>query len=381
MQLLFRRHSAIKKAGVLLSISAFLFQGCQVKPDASEKPENASTAPLNVIFMIGDGMGTSQVTTMFYYKDEPSVFEQFKEIGFINTSSSSNKVTDSAAAGTAFATGQKSFNRGLGLNPDSVPVTSILSVLQIHGYETGLVTIGSITHATPAAFYAKVTDRDMEESIAEQLLYAGVDFFAGGGLDFFKKREDGQDLYQSLENRGYKMDTLGLSPVTDTSLKYGYLLAPNGLPAKHKGRDSFLKEATEQALAKLSASDSGFFLMVEGSYIDWAGHARDKEFMLAEMLDFEEAMAVALRYVDAHENTLLIVTGDHETGGMSVGKGDQIDQVDLYFNTDQHTADLVPVFAKGRGAEGFKGFYQNSDVFHKILKAAGIQNDKIALVK
>ncbi len=381
MQLIHKCHKTVKKAGILLSLTAIFFQGCQVKPENSAKAESADSSPLNVIFMIGDGMATGQVTTMFYYKEEPSVFEQFKEIGFINTSSSSNKVTDSAAAGTAFATGQKSFNRGLGLSPDSLPVPTILTILQAKGYQTGLVSIGSITHATPASFYAKVTDRDMEESIAEQLLEADLDFFAGGGLDFFNKRKDGQDLYQSLVGQGYQMDSVGMSRVTDTSRKYGYLLAPNGLPAKHKGRDSFLKEATEQALAKLSASDSGFFLMVEGSYIDWAGHARDKEFMLAEMLDFEEALAVALKYVDTHENTLLIVTGDHETGGMSVGKGAQIDQVDLYFNTDQHTADLVPVFAIGRAADSFKGFYQNSDIFHKILKAAGIQNDKIELVK
>lgn len=374
MRLIHKSHRAVLKTGYFLAISSILFQGCQVKPDTSEKAE--STAPLNVIFMIGDGMATGQVTTMFYYKDESSVFEQFQEIGFINTSSSSNKVTDSAAAGTAFATGQKSFNRGLGLSPDSLPVPTILTILQAKGYQTGLVSISSITHATPASFYAKVIDRDMEESIAEQLLEADLNFFAGGGLDFFNKREDGQNLYQTLVNQGYKMDSLELSPVTDTSQKYGYLLASGGLPAKHKGRDSFLKEATEQALAKLSASDSGFFLMVEGSYIDWAGHARDKEFMLAEMLDFEEALAVALNYVDAHENTLLIVTGDHETGGMSVGKGAQIDQVDLYFNTDQHTADLVPVFAKGKGADSFKSFYQNSDIFHKILNAAGIQSDK-----
>lgn len=365
----------------LLTLTAIFFQGCHVKSDESEKPGSASVSPLNVIFMIGDGMATSQVTTMFYYKKEPSVFEQFKEIGFINTSSSSNKVTDSAAAGTAFATGQKSFNRGLGLNPDSLPMTSILSILKSKGYQTGLVSISSITNATPASFYAKVTDRDMEETIALQLLDADVDFFAGGGLDFFNKRKDGKDLYQSLKNHGYRMDSIGLSPVPNTSLKHGYLLAPNGLPARHKGRDSFLKLATEQALVKLSASDSGFFLMVEGSYIDWAGHAKDKEFLLAEMLDFEEALDVALKYVDTHENTLLIVTGDHETGGMSVGKSDQIDQVDIYFNSDQHTAELVPVFAKGRGAEGFKGFYQNSDIFHKILTAAGIDYNKSELVK
>jgi len=327
--------------------------------------------PLNVVFMIGDGMGVGQLTTMFYYKDGASAFEDFKEVGFINTSSASNKVTDSAGAGTAFATGQKSFNRGLGLDMDSMPVPSILSVLKSQGYQTGLVSVSSITHATPAAFYAKVTDRDMEEEIAEQLVDANLDFFAGGGLSFFNKRNDGRDLFEELVALGYRMDSVQVGSVGDVGVPYGYLLADGGLEPRHKGRGDFLPRATQAALQRLAAAEKGFFLMVEGSYIDWAGHAKDKDFLLAEMMDFEETLAYVIDFVKSDGNTLLIVTGDHETGGVSVGKGKSIDEVEVYFNTDQHTADLVPVFAMGPGAENFKGFYQNNDIFHKILRSLG----------
>lgn len=340
--------------------------GCGRNAKLSEH-EKELGAPLNVILMIGDGMGVSQITTMFHYKDQPSVFKQFSEIGFINTTSASSKITDSAAAGTAFATGQKSFNRGLGLNTDSLPIPSILSILQQKGYQTGLVSISSITDATPGAFYAKVIDRDMKEEVAKQLVQSGVDFFAGGGLDYFNKRADGVNLLHSFEKIGYRIDTTELSPLGSVGKKYGYLLAPGDLPQKHKGRGDYLRGATQLALEKLSKAPKGFFLMVEGSFIDWAGHAMDKDFLVAEMLDFEDALNVAIQYVDTHDNTLLIVTGDHETGGVSVGKGMLIDQVEISFNTNQHTADLIPVFAKGYGDDRFKGVYENSDLFHKIL--------------
>lgn len=360
------------RVGVLALVSLYL--GSCNTGTAETSSESEIEDPVNIIFMIGDGMGISQITTMFYYKDTPSEFNNFSEIGFINTSSATNKVTDSAGGGTAFATGQKSFNRGIGLSLDSVPLPSILKILQAKGYQTGLVSVGSITHATPAAFYGQVEDRDMEEVIAGQLLETGVDFFAGGGLKFFNKRSDALDLYAEFEKAGYQMDTLSMKADLDASKKYGFLLAENGLPRKPEGRDSFLKEATQKALDRLSGADDGFFLMVEGSYIDWAGHAEDADFMIAEMLDFEEALKVALDYVKTHSNTLLVVTGDHETGGMAVGKGERIDEVKLYFNTDQHTADLVPVFAKGPGEELFKGFYENSDIFHKMLQAVGSVN-------
>jgi alkaline phosphatase len=359
----------ILKAGVLICLS-FYMGSCNTD-DTEKNLRSEVKAPVNIIFMIGDGMGIGQITTMFYYKDAPSEFNNFSEIGFINTSSATNKVTDSAGAGTAFATGQKSFNRGIGLSMDSVPLPSILKILQSGGYQTGLVSVASVTHATPAAFYGQVENRDMEEVLAEQLLETGVDFFAGGGLKFFNKRRDEFDLYAEFEKAGYQMDTVSMQADIEASKKYGFLLAENGLPRKPEGRDSFLKVATQKALERLSVADDGFFLMVEGSYIDWAGHAEDADFMIAEMLDFEEALKVALDYVKANSNTLLVVTGDHETGGMAVGKGEHIDELSLYFNTDQHTADLVPVFAKGPGEELFKGFYENSDVFHKMLEAVG----------
>jgi len=341
----------------------------------SDKFPNIEGKPINIILMIGDGMGVSQISTMFYFNPEDSEFKRFEHIGFIKTSSATNKVTDSAAAGTALATGHKTYNRGIGVTPDSVSLTSIMKLLQNKGYQTGLISLSSITDATPASFYANVTDRNMHEEIARQLVESNIDFFAGGGLKFFNQRFDGLNLTSLLKQKGYLLDSLALPASIKTEEKFAGLMANDGLLPKHEGRGQFLKEATELALNRFSGSQNGFFLMIEGSYIDWAGHAKNSEFLIAEMLDFEETLKVAIDYVDNNKNTLLIVTGDHETGGVSVEKTNNPDSVVVTFKTDQHTADLIPVFAKGFGEEQFRGFYENTDVFNKLSILTGINKN------
>lgn len=322
-------------------------------------------------------MGLPQVTTSFYFKDSPSNFERFKSIGLIKTSSTSHKITDSAAGATAFSTGEKTYKRAIGVSKDTVILPTILEQLEEQGYNTGLISLTSITHATPASFYAHVRDRDLHEDIATFLPASGVDFFAGGGLKFFNKRQDGKDLYADLQSAGYMMDSLQLPDSLSPGSKYGFLLAENGIPSKTEGRGSYLQDASGLALDYLSVSDKPFFLMIEGSYIDWGGHAKDPELMVQEVLDFDKTIGKVLDYVESHENTLLVVTADHETGGAAVGKyyredpvsGEKTevpDSVAVYFITDQHTTELIPVFARGEGEELFTGVYENNEINHKF---------------
>lgn len=336
------------------------------------KPER----PLNVIMMIGDGMGLPHISTAFYFQQDRPNFERFKHIGLIKTSSTSHKITDSAAGATAFATGEKTYKRAIGVNTDSVAIPTILEQLENKGYKTGLVSLTSITHATPAAYYAHVTDRDMHEEIADYLIPSGIDFFAGGGLKYFVQPGQNGSRYQQLLNKGYILDTTELGGNLNPEKQYGFLLAEDGLPSKTEGRQDFLSDATHMALNYLSASDSGFFLMIEGSFIDWGGHANDGEMLVEEVLDFDKTLGMVLDFVEKNENTLLIVTADHETGGLALGKsyrkdvvtGEQTeipDSVSLYFTTDQHTTELIPVFAYGPGAEGFTGIYENNEIFRK----------------
>lgn len=337
----------------------------------SGETENES---LNIILMVGDGMGVAQVSSAFYFGEQQPHFSQFENIGLSITSSTSHQITDSAAGATAIATGHKTYKRAIGVSNDSIPRPSILTHLQRQGYQTGLVSLTSITHATPASFYANVKDRDQHEDIAQQLVEADIDFIAGGGIKYFDERRDGRSLLDFLRRRDYYVDTTALTR-PDPSLKNAYLLAEDGLPAKTQGRGGFLQEATKNGLDYFSANKEPFFFMIEGSYIDWGGHVMDAEMMIQEVLDFDATIGVVLEFMKANPNTLLVVTADHETGGVSLGKSYDADgreiphQVQVYFNSDQHSTELVPVFAKGKGAELFRGIYENTEIYHKLLQA------------
>ena len=359
---------------LLIFLALYFFIGCK-----NQSEPQTSVPPLNVILMIGDGMGLAQISTAFYFGKNTPNFEQFKDIGFIKTQSTSHTITDSAAGATAFATGQKTYKRAIGLDKDSMTIPNIIETLHKKGYQSGLVSLTPITHATPGAFYAHVKDRDMHEDIALDLLKSDIDFFAGGGLKYFNKRTDKKDLYAELIAKNYNLDSVKLSKY-NLNKKNGYLLANEGLPSKPEGRKSFLQDATKMALNYFTEKEQPFFLMLEGSYIDWGGHAMDAELLKQEVLDFDKTLGVVLKYIKKHPNTLLIVTADHETGGVSIGKSyvidaatgekfEEVDQVAINFNNDQHSGSLIPVFAKGKGSTHFKGIYENNEIYHKILKA------------
>jgi len=332
--------------------------------------------PKNVILLIGDGMGLSQVSSALYFQDSTSNFERFPVIGLIKNSSSSDKITDSAAGATAFSCGKKSYNGAIGVGPDSTDIENILEKISNLNLRTGLIATSSITHATPASFYAHVKSRDLEEDIAKQLINANIDFFAGGGKKFFNQRKDGLNLINELEANNLIVDTTGLADPGNLSAdeKYGYLLAANDMPKVSEGRGNYLENASRLALDYLSNNQDGFFLMIEGSQIDWGGHDNDGDYLISELLDFDRTIGMVLDYQESHPNTLVIVTADHETGGFtlsskhdpSTGSSDY-NTIDPSFSTGGHSATMIPVFAKGEGSEEFGGVYENTDIFHKIL--------------
>lgn len=347
---------------------------CNTSANTKTQPEK----PTNIIFLIGDGMGLSAVSTGFYYGDQPSVFNRFNEIGLQQTSSATHKVTDSAASGTAMATGKKTYNGAIGVDTAKTAVQNIAELLASMGWSTGVVASSTISHATPASFYAHVEERSMEEEIALQLLHSEIDFFAGGGRDKFNKRTDSTDILPLAADNGFTIDTTDLAaPGTlQGDQKYGFLTEPDGMPPMIQGRGDFLPEATLLAIDHLSQNKQGFFLMVEGSQIDWAGHANSSESLVGEMLDFEKVIAAALDFAEKDGNTLVVVTGDHETGGLALGpKAVEAGQsgypdyaiIEPVFATTQHSATLIPVFAFGPGAEKFKGVYQNTDINLKMV--------------
>ncbi len=330
--------------------------------------------PKNVILMIGDGMGLTQIQAAMTANGNQLNFERFRTVGLSKTSSSDSYITDSAAGATAFSIGKKTYNGAIGVNSDTIPEKTILEYAEDAGLATGLVATSAITHATPASFIAHQPNRYMEEEIAADFLKTDIDVFIGGGKDDFTNRKDGLDLTDSLKANGYQV-TFDLEGLKDLSTgKVVGLLSGGGMPPFSKGRGQMLVPSAMKAIEILSQNEAGFFLMIEGSQIDWGGHDNDTEYMVSELLDFDRTIGRVLDYAEKEGNTLVIVTADHETGGLTLpGTSDILgDSTATHFSTDHHTSVMVPVFAKGPGHQAFAGIYENTLIYTKIMHALGL---------
>jgi alkaline phosphatase len=340
--------------------------------------------PKNIILMIGDGMGLTQVTAAMYSNNNRLALEKFPVIGFHKSYSYDDLITDSAAGATAFSCGVKTYNGAIGLNADTIPCTTILEESEKNGLATGMVVTSTIVHATPAAFIGHQNLRALNEEIAADFLKTDIDLIIGGGKRYFDRREiDNRNLYDELLRKGYfvsdylraELMQLGLS----AKQNFAYFTADTDPLPVQAGRD-YLPYAVKQALPFLEQrSEKGFFLMVEGSQIDWAGHAKKGDVMVAEMLDFNKAVEAALDFARKRGNTLVIVTGDHETGGLSINQGSKMNRLKMAYTTNAHTAALIPVFAFGPSAQLFGGIYENTDIHKKMRQAFGFADTTSAL--
>ena len=329
--------------------------------------------PKNVILMIGDGMGVSQVYAGMTAKHGHLELERCPYTGFIKTYSSDNYITDSAAGATAFACGQKTKNGCISLSSTGDTLKSILWYAEENGLSTGLVAICKITHATPAAFIANNISRENYEAIAEDFLKTDIDVFIGGGRDNFEKRQDSINLSDQLRAANYQLvyDTLGMNEVQEGKL--AALLWPGHPPRYSQGRGDFLSKASSKAVDLLNQNPVGFFLMIEGSQIDWGGHDNDNDYVVEEMVDFDNTIGKILDFAEKDGETLVIITADHETGGYALNDGNLKEGwVKGVFTTNHHTGTMVPVFAFGPGAKNFTGIYENTGIFYKIMKELGL---------
>ena len=357
----------------------------------------------NVIYLIGDGMGFGAVTSLLLSEDEVTGFEQAPVIGLSETCSANNYVTDSAAGGTALATGTRTNNGFVGADPEGNQLTSVLRKAQAMGKKTGIVVNTTLTEATPAAFYAGVTSRKMVFDIAKQFTESNVDVAIGGGLDHFIARPDSLDLTATLIEKGYDV-FLNWETVLGTDSEKFVGILPlydlhrreenNGTASAAEGQEVclaaqlaslnedvntthlseptvYLEKATVKALDILSRNNKdGFFLMIESAIIDGYGHNNDSDGMIVEMKEFNRTLQNMIDYVNNNPETLLVVTADHETGGTGVyyngHKPGNEGPVKLNFSTSGHTGTVVPIFAYGPGAENFAGLMKNTDVPKKI---------------
>ncbi|HHS95537.1 MAG TPA: alkaline phosphatase [Phaeodactylibacter sp.] len=371
----------MKKALFLLLSTLLLIIACFSSQTTTESDTgllitNEHTMPKNIILLIGDGMGISQITAAMYSNDNKISFERFPVVGLHKSHASNNLITDSAAGATAFACGVKTYNGAIGVNADTLPVKTILEMAEERGLATGLVATSTIVHATPASFVAHIKQRSLYEDIAADFLKVEVDYLVGGGKKYFDRREnDDRNLVEELQEKGYEVSDYFQSSFEKAPMSkhfnFAYFTADdNPLPVS-KGRD-YLLPATNAGIRFLKKrSDKGFFMMVEGSQIDWGGHANKSEYIVSELLDFDKVVNAVLDFAKADGETLVIVTADHETGGYAIVKGSRMDSLKTTFSTTYHTADLIPVFAYGPGARAFSGIYENTAIFYKMKNALG----------
>lgn len=344
-----------------------------VPPQGSYQPtfksDGAKKKPLNIILMIGDGTGLAQITSGYYANGGELTLTNLRHLGLVTTQSSSDFTTDSAASGTAWATGQKTYNYAVGVDEEKHPIPNIPERISEKGIISGVVSTDLLDGATPASFFAHQPNRGMAREIWADLPGSRLSFFAAGDKERFESMpQETRDAVQARftvvnrldDPRAAAADRLGYLP---TKVEAGYIV---------DGRTDFLPVSTRCAIDFLknhAARKKGFFLMVEGARIDKAAHANQFESMVKEMLDFDKAIAEAIRFADEDGNTLVLISADHETGALSIADGaPEKGNVSGTFAATWHTAIPVPIFAYGPHAQDFIGVQGNDQIARRILE-------------
>jgi alkaline phosphatase len=363
---MFRKCNFKKYVMLLIILTCLLINSCSGLQNKN---------PKSIILLIGDGMGIGQLTADYYFNESKMILE-FPVCGIYATHPKDGDwITDSAASGTAISTGVKVKNGVICLSEDREKLETVLELAERIGKSTGLVATSSITHATPASFAAHVSNRGMEYEIAVQESQSGADVLFGGGLRFFTENTVlDSNLIQGMIENGYEFisqqSQLEILDIENIEKIIG-LFADEALSPANK-RDLSLAMMTQKAVNVLDNNENGFFLMVEGSQIDWRCHEGNADGLLYEMQDFTEAVNWALKYQKSNKEVLILVLADHETGGVCVESAlTHRENGRITFATGNHSANFCVVLAKGPGQEQFSGFREIDDIgkiLHKLIK-------------
>jgi alkaline phosphatase len=349
----------------MLQLSQLSFNYSQLSEQVQSLSISGEGEVRNVILLIGDGMGLGQLTTAEIVNGNDSLaILSLPYMSMVTTYSASNYVTDSAASATALATGYKTNNLAISMSPEGENLTTVVEVAETLGMSTGVVTNTRVTHATPACFMAHISDRNMEYEIAGQILETEVDVILGGGSSYFTSLNPIGAGYTIVETSEELMNhesgkILGL--FTTSYMSYESERDPDIEPS--------LAEMTEKSIELLSSDPDGFFLMIEGGLIDHASHDNDFEGTMSEVYAFDLAVKEALMFAAKRKDTLVIVTADHETGGLLITGGYSSSSIRYEWIGTDHTGSMVPVLAYGPRAEAVLGFSNNSDIGNFLLSA------------
>lgn len=320
----------------------------------------------NVILMIGDGMSLMHVYSAWTANRGRLWLDNCQAVGLSKTYCANKLITDSGAGGTALATGTKTNYHMVGVDPEGRPLKSLAAMATEKKMATGIVVTCRLWDATPADFCCHNTDRDAESEIVADYVNCGVDFVFGGGSKLFENRADGRDLFKELRDKGYQTPRSWeeLTKVKDGKVFCVTDTTDTPVPAV---RGDLLARASLKAIDRLSRNENGFFMMIEGSQLDDYGHFNDLDMLMQETHDFDRTVGRVLEWAAQDGETLVVVTADHETGGLTLVDGDLAEgRIVCKFSTGGHSGVMVPVYSFGPGAEHFTGIFENTDVCLKI---------------
>ena len=383
----------MKKVAAFLLLVSLTVINCQAQSErisVSEEPVIREKLPLvsdgpikNVIFIIGDGTGIAQLYSgqLNLVGAEGLLHVQTLPVtGLVKTYAADNLITDSASGATAYSCGAKTNNGMIGMLPDEAHCKTILELAEERGMSTGLVSTSGVTHATPASYASHVPSRSMQAEIAAQYLNSGAEVILGGGQEYFipdsqegSERSDSRNIIKEMTDAGYDYISTPQQLASVDSDRLLGLFSISGMPSE--GRTPTLAEMSSKALDILGKNDDGFFLMIEGSQIDWGGHANDAQYVLREVMDYDAAVKVALDFAQEDGETLVVITADHETGGMTIQDSHSENaELEIAWTTGSHTGIPIPLMAYGPHAIEFSGWLENTEVGIKVARLLGFDN-------
>lgn len=323
----------------------------------------------NVILMIGDGMSLMHVYTAWAANRGKLWLENAQATGLSKTWAVKKLVTDSGSGGTSLATGVKTVYHAVGVDPEGKPLTSLVDVAKELGKDAGMAVTCRLWDATPCDFCCHNIDRDKEEELVGDYPTSGVDFVFGGGAQKFTNRKDGRDIFKELQKKGYHVSrTLDDFFAYDKNSRIFAVPYDKDTPLPDE-RGDLLARASMKGISLMNQNRNGFFMMIEGSQLDDYGHFNQLDLLMKETLDFDKTIGEVMKWAAKDGETLVVVTADHETGGLTLVNGNKDEgRVECCFSTKDHSGAMVPVYAFGPGAENFTGIFENTDVFKKIKK-------------
>lgn len=323
----------------------------------------------NVILMIGDGMSLMHVYTAWAANRGKLWLENAQATGLSKTWAVKKLVTDSGSGGTSLATGVKTVYHAVGVDPEGKPLTSLVDVAKELGKDAGMAVTCRLWDATPCDFCCHNIDRDKEEELVGDYPTSGVDFVFGGGAQKFTNRKDGRDIFKELQKKGYHVSrTLDDFFAYDRNSRIFAVPYDKDTPLPDE-RGDLLARASMKGISLMNQNKNGFFMMIEGSQLDDYGHFNQLDLLMKETLDFDQTVGEVMKWAAKDGETLVVVTADHETGGLTLVNGNKDEgRVECCFSTKDHSGAMVPVYAFGPGAENFTGIFENTDVFKKIKK-------------